>query len=294
MNKFLKILANLLPDSVYISLKHFYHFKEFPNLRNPKTFNEKLHWLKLHDRRPEYTTMVDKYAAKQYIADIVGEEYVIPTLGVWDKFEDIDFDALPNKFVLKTTHDCAGVIICRDKATFDFEAAKKKITAHLKQNYFYEGREWPYKDVKPRIIAEKLIELNDGGELKDIKFLCFNGKPKMLFVEKDRSKGRNGHTVDFFDVDFNHLDITVDGYPNSTQKIEKPVTFELMKELARKLSTGIPHLRVDFYEADGKAYIGELTFYHSSGYFHITPPEWSFTIGEWIELPNLKKQNSNY
>ena len=279
----LRKMSYILPDGVAIRLEYFRSFGRFPNLKNPKRYTEKLQWLKLYDRKPEYSRMVDKYEAKNYIAGIVGQRYIIPNLGVWDSFDEIDFDALPSRFVLKTVHDCGGVVICQDKANFDKEKAKKFLQWHQKRNYYLFQREWPYKNVKPRILAEQYMEDAATGELRDYKFFCFNGQPKALFIASERQTA--GETkFDFFDMDFNHLDIR-NGHPNADVPPEKPVNFERMKELAEKLSASVPHLRVDFYEMNGALYVGELTFFHWSGVVPFEPEQWDYTFGEWIELP---------
>lgn len=271
-------------DEQILKDKYYFRFRKPLNLDNPQTYNEKLQWLKLHDRRPEYTEMVDKYLAKSYVRERIGDEYIIPTLGVWDKFEDIDFDKLPNEFVLKCTHDSGGLVICKDKRHFDYNAAKVKIKKCLKRNYFYVGREWPYKNVEPRILAETYMEDKTFNELRDYKFFCFNGSVKMLFVATNRQSVTEETKFDFFDSDFNHLNIT-NGHDCNSIDVKKPLNFELMKSLAEKLSNGIPHLRVDFYEVDGKPYFGELTFFHWSGLVPFNPPEWDYTLGSWIKLP---------
>lgn len=271
-------------DELYIKIDHFLAMGQWPNLKNPKTFNEKLQWLKLHDKREEYTLMVDKYEAKNYVAGIIGEEYIIPTLGVWDRFEDIDFTELPNQFVLKTTHDSGGVVICKDKQTFDIEKAKKKLNKSLKNNFYYMHREYPYKNVKPRIIAEKFMVDESGVELKDYKFFCFQGEVKFLFVATDRPLDTR---FDFFDEQFNHLPFK-QGHPLAKKEIKKPKGFEEMKRLASELSQGIPHVRVDFYDINGKIYFGELTFFHFSACVPFEPEEWDCKLGEMINLPNDK------
>lgn len=273
-----------VPDDKMLKKMFKFSFGRELNLENPQTFNEKLQWLKLYDRKPIYTTMVDKYEAKKYVADIIGEEYVIPTYGVWDKFGDIDFDTLPDQFVLKCTHDSGGLAICRDKSKFDIKKAGKKINKSLKRNYYWANREWPYKDVKPRIIVEKYMVDESGYELKDYKFFCFNGEMKLLFVAKDRGLETEETKFDFFDEDFNHLPFT-NGHPNSKPPYFKPDNFEKMKELAEKLSKNIPQLRVDFYNINGQIYFGELTFYHWSGLMPFNPPEWDLKLGEMIKLP---------
>ena len=253
------------------------------NLHTPVTYTEKLQWLKLYDHRPEYTTMVDKYAVKEYVAEKIGAEYVIPLLGVWDRAEDIDFDALPELFVLKTTHDSGGIVVCRDKASLNIAAARKKLRYFLNRNYYDHNREWPYKNVPHRIIAEMYMEDSSLKELRDYKFFTFGGKPKVLYIAQGRGSG--GETVaDFFDMEFNHLPFTID-HDMAPIPPEKPANFELMKELAAKLSEGTPQLRVDFYEVDGKVYFGEMTFFHCSGMAPFHPEEWDRIFGDWVTLP---------
>lgn len=269
-------------DKTYIKWNYFFGMGRFPNLDNPQTFNEKLQWLKLHDKHSEYTRMVDKYEAKKYVKEILGEEYIIPTLGVWDKFEDIDFDKLPSQFVLKCTHDSGGLVICPDKSKLDINKAREKINKSLKKNYFLEHREYPYRDVKPRIIAEKFMVDESGTELKDYKFFCFNGKCKMLFVATDRNI--NDVKFDFFDENFNHLPFR-QGHPWANKEIKKPTGFDKMIELSEKLSQNFLHARVDLYDINGKIYFGELTFFHFSGNVPFDPEEWDYKIGEWLILP---------
>ena len=285
--KRIKEFLRFLPDKAYIQLYYFAQFKHFCNLKNPKTYNEKLNWLKLNDRNPEYTKMVDKYEVKKYVSNIIGEEYIIPTLGIWDKFDDIDFDELPEQFVLKCTHDSEGVVIVKDKSSFDVDKARKKINEALKCNFYYIGRAWPYKNIKPRIIAEKYMEDEECGELRDYKFFCFNGEPKAMFIASDRGIGET--KFDYYDLNFNHLNI-IQHYPNSKLKIEKPKNFDKMIELAKILSKNLIHVRVDFYEVNGKVYFGELTFYHFSGFQPFIPEEWDYKFGELI---NLKEELEN-
>lgn len=273
-----------LDDKTYLEKRYKLEMGKNLDLGNPVTYNEKLQWLKLYDRKPIYTKMVDKFEAKSYVSSIIGEEHIIPTYGVWDKFEDIDFDKLPNKFVLKCTHDCGGIIICKDKSKLDIKKAKKKINKCLKKNYYVKYREWPYKDVKPRIIAEKYMVDESGYELKDYKFFCFDGEVKYLFIAKDRANPNEETKFDFFDENFNHLPIT-NGHPNSKPPYFKPDGFEKMRELASKLSKDIPHLRVDFYNINGQIYFGELTFFHWSGFVPFNPPEWDKEFGSLIKLP---------
>ena len=276
--------TRLLPDKLYLSLRFKSRFGRYPNFRDPKTFSEKIQWLKLYDRKPQYTTMVDKYEVKKYVADLIGEQYIIPTLGVWNDFNKINFDALPNQFVLKCTHDSGGLVICRDKTKLDIEKARKKINECLKRNFYYTGREWPYKNVKPRIIAEQYMEDSDTEELRDYKFFCFDGVVRAMFIASERQSENDETKFDFFDENFNHLPFT-NGHPNADVPPSKPACFDQMKQLASQLSKGIPHLRVDFYEVDGKIYFGELTFSHWSGLMPFKPEEWDYKFGSWIKLP---------
>ncbi len=279
-----KGLIKWMPDKPYLKLMYWATTGKRLDLKNPKTFNEKLQWLKLYNRNPKYTTAVDKSMVKQYVSEIIGNQYIIPTLGVWDKFDEIDFDKLPSQFVLKCTHDSGGVIICKDKSEFDIECSKEKINHFLKRKFFYFGREWPYKDVKPRIIAEKYMEDAKTNELRDYKFFCFDGEVKALFVASDRQTKGAETKFDFFDENYKHLDVK-NGHPNASVLPEKPQNFEKMKELAAKLSVGIPHVRVDLYEVNGKIYFGEMTFSHWSGFVPFDPEEWDYKFGDWIKLP---------
>lgn len=428
-------LKRWLSDKVYLTIQYRCLCGKPMNWDNPQTFNEKLQWLKVYDHNPEYTKMVDKYEAKKYVASIIGEEYIIPTLGVWDSVDDIDWDSLPNQFVLKCTHDSGGIVVCRDKSKLDKEVAIKKLETSFKSKFYYSSREWPYKNVKPRVIAERYMEdrpknpavadltdykffcfngepkfcqvirdrnshetidiydmdwnlmsldssafhgktpvekpdnLNDmimvcrelskgiplsridlyqiqdknffgeitlfpyGGmdkfstdewntkigvllnmpgefgegynvfihneleviqydypspELTDYKYFCFNGEPKAIFIASDRLDPTVDTKFDFFDMDFNHLDFR-GGHPNATKPILKPAGFEHMKELARKLSKDIPHVRVDFYDIDGSVYFGELTLYHWGGMAPFDPEEWNYKFGQWLNLP--QKEN---
>jgi len=274
-------ILRILSDKAYLKILFKLRLNKSLNLKNPKTFNEKLQWLKLYDRKPIYTTMVDKYQAKEYVANIIGDEYIIPTLGVWDRFDDIDFDSLPNQFVLKCTHDSGGLVICRDKSTLDKAAAKQKIEKSLKVNYYWRGREWPYKNVKPRIIAEKFLDDGSGDAIYDYKFFCFNGVPKIMYLSRDKSKEPR---TDFFDMSYNHLNMRMRDL-NADVLPEKPECFEEMKHLAAVLSKDIPHVRVDFYMVNKKIYIGEMTFFHCGGFVQVKPEEWNSTMGDWIQLP---------
>lgn len=251
-------------------------------MRRPKTYNAKLQWLKLYDRNKDYITCVDKYEVRDFIKDSIGEKYLIPLIGIYNTIEEIPWGELPDKFVLKCTHGSGTNIICKDKSRLDIEASKKKLKRWMKKNWFWYGREWPYKNVVPRILCEKYMVDESGYELKDYKIFCFNGEPKMMYVATDRGVDTR---FDFFDMEFNHLPI-IQSYKNATKKIKKPYSFEIMKELSRKLSKGFIHIRVDFYDISGRIYFGEMTYYHLSGFSRFIPEKYDEIIGSWIELPS--------
>lgn len=286
-NNFFKNISykffNLLPDKFFIQLKFFKNFHRFPNLKNPKTFNEKLQWLKLYDRNPYYTKLVDKYEVKKIVAEIIGEEYIIPTLGVWNSADEIDFETLPNQFVLKATHDSGRVIICKDKDKLDKEWARKEMAKSLERDFYALTREWPYKNVPRRIIAEEFMEDIKTRELRDYKFFCINGKVELLFIATGRQTQKEPY-FDFFDANFNHLPFK-HGHPNAPIKLEKPKNFDLMKILSEKLSFNLPQIRVDLYEINGQVYFGELTLFHHSGLVQFDPQIWDYKLGEMLKLP---------
>lgn len=279
---------NKMDDEKYLQKLYYSIFGKELRLNNPQTYNEKLQWLKLYNRKKEYTEMVDKARAKEYVSKIIGSDYVIPTIGIYDSFSNIDFSSLPNQFVIKCTHDSGGIVICRDKSSFDQKTAFRKIQKSLKNNYYLQWREWPYKDVPHKIIIEQYMEDQNTRELRDYKFFTFGGKVKLMFIATDRQSTSEETKFDFFDENYNHLNIN-NGHPNAHSIPQKPENFELMKELAEKLSVGIPHLRVDFYEINGKVYFGELTFFHWSGLVPFEPEEWDEIMGEWIVLPNKEE-----
>ena len=268
------------------------------NLDNPKTYNEKLQWLKLYDRNPLYTKLVDKYEVKEYIANIIGKEHIIPTIGVWNNENDIDFDSLPQRFVLKCTHDSGGVIICTDKSKLDIQETKKKLHNGLKRDYFYVNREWPYKNVPHRIIAEEFMEdkSQDAGQmegLRDYKFFCFNGEPKMVYVGSARLGGSH---IDHFDMDFNLLPFERH-FGHAKETPQRPRMFEEMKSIAKTLCQGFAHVRVDLYTINNQIYFGELTFHPGAGFREFRPIDWDYKIGEWLKLPEkdyyLNKNNTS-
>lgn len=275
-------LINWMPDDIYAKLVFKATFGCQLNLDNPKSFNEKLQWLKLYNRRPEYTMMVDKYRVREYIKQKIGEEYLIPLLGVWERVEDIDFNELPAQFVLKCNHDQGSVVICKDKNQFDENAAKEKLKNKLVKNHYWPTREWPYKNIKPCVICEKYMEDEGKEELSDYKVLCFNGEPKLIEVHRGRFGGK--HTQDFYDVKWKKTGFNQPDVPMSDEIMEKPAFVELMLDLSRKLADGIPHVRVDWYYANEHLYFSELTFYDASGFdpFEGNQDE---EIGSWLQLP---------
>lgn len=276
-------------DKLYLNLRYLFTFGKTVNWENPQTYNEKLQWLKIYDRTPLYTIMVDKYLVKKYVSEIIGDKYIIPTIGVWDNVDDIDFKTLPDKFVLKCNHNSGGgMFICKDKSKIDYSKVRAGLKKGLQDNYYIWNREWPYKNVPRKIIAEKYMEDKITGELRDYKFFCFDGDIKGLFIATDRSKGEHSVCFDFFDEDFNHLSL-LHGHPNAKQIPNKPSKFEEMKEIARTLSKGIPHIRVDLYEINGEVYFGELTFSHWGGFMPFIPPDWDLKFGEWIHLKKIEK-----
>lgn len=277
-------IAPFVPDKLYLHIKYYLSMGKVLHLNNPQTFNEKIQWLKLYGRRPIDTILSDKYAVKEFIAKTIGSQYVIPLLGVWDRFEDIDFDKLPNQFVLKCTHDSGGIVVCKDKSTLDVEGARVLLTKGLKHDYYVYSREKAYKNIPRKIIAEEYKEDSITKELRDYKFFCFDGVPKIFFVASDRQNKEEETKFDFFDMEYNHLPFT-NGHPNSDVLPQKPLRFEEMKELAAKLSQGIPHVRVDFYEVNGQVFFGEMTYSHWGGMTPFNPEEWDRTIGGWIQLP---------
>lgn len=272
-----------IPDKIYLKWKYKLNMNKKLDLENPKTFNEKLQWLKLYDRKNEYTKMVDKHLVRNYVEEKIGNEYLIPLLGVYESFKDIDFDSLPNQFVIKPNHTSGDVYICKDKNKINYSKLEKMIQKWLKRKYYYYHREWPYKNVKPKIVIEKYM----GDNINDYKFMCFNGEVKCSFVCSDRNSN-NGLHVTFFDKDFKKMPFERH-YPSSKEDIKKPFNYEKMIELAEIFSKEIPFVRVDFYEIDNKIYFGELTFYPGSGYEEFTPEEYDKILGDWIPISMVRK-----
>ena len=273
-----------IPDKLYLRIKYYIRMGKPLHLNAPVTFNEKLQWLKLYGRRPIDTMLSDKYAVKEYITQKIGAQYVIPLIGVWDRFEDIDFNILPEQFVLKCTHDSGGIVICKNKKEFNYDAAKKILNKGLANDFYVFSREKAYKNIPRRIIAEEYREDPITGELRDYKFFCFDGVPKALFIASDRQVEGEETKFDFFVMYYNHLPFT-NGHPNAKLLPQKPEKFEEMKRLASVLSEGIPHVRVDFYEVSGRVYFGEMTYSHWGGMTPFEPEEWDYKFGSWIHLP---------
>lgn len=270
-----------MSDKVYTEIEYYLNIGEPLNLSKPKLFNEKLQWLKLYDHNPRYTIMVDKYRVRNYIEEVLGKQYLIPLLGVWDNPDDINFGNLPNQFVLKCNHNSGtGMCICRNKKDLDLSKVKRELRKGLREDYYLLHREWPYKDVPRKIIAEKYMVDEGGDVLTDYKFFCFGGRPRVMYISND---GADSPRTDFFDMDFNHIPIKMKD-PNAEKIPTKPQNFELMKELAGRISQGFPFLRTDFYEIDGKVYVGELTLYHNAGLSRIEPKEWNYKLGDYLEL----------
>lgn len=274
-----KGLLNWLPDKVYLKIIFRANMGYKLNLTNPKTFSEKLQWIKVYKRESIWSKMVDKYEVREYIAETIGKQYLIPSLGVYNTFEEIDFDKLPQKFVLKCTHDSGGLIICKDKNRLDKDFAKKKIEKCLNKNYFYWGREWPYKNVKPRIVCEEFISDSDNTP-DDYKVLCFNGKAKLIELHRGRF---DNHTQDFYDINWNKTDISQDGI-TSDIIYERPNKLEEMIRLSEKIAQGIPHVRIDWFIINDKLYFGEITFFDGSGLDPFDKKEYDYMLGSWINL----------
>ena len=271
--------AGIWPDKMYLSLTFYSKFGYWIDWEHPQTFNEKLNWLKLNYRNPLLTKMADKYEVKAIVKKLIGEEHVVPCFGVWDRFEDIDFDKLPNQFVLKTTGDSSGTFICKDKAKLDMVKAKEHVMKGLGRNYYYKCREWVYKDIKPRIIADQLLDDGSGHELIDYKFWCFNGEPRVMYcTNKARDIFENFYDMDFRPIMIDH------GFKRHQPEFSKPAEFYSMKQLAAKLSKDFPFVRVDFFDVDGHVWFGEFTFYDWAG---LKPfgGDWDDKLGEWIKLP---------
>lgn len=282
LNKY--ALLNILSDELHTKLKYRLKMGRSLNLNNPQTFTEKLSWLKLYDHDPRYLALVDKWDVMEHVANTIGSNYCVKKYGVWDSFDEIDFDALPDQFVLKSTNDSGSTVICKDKSTFDKAAAREKLNCSKKRSYYWYNREWQYKHLKHRILAEEYLTDASGDGLIDYKFFCFDGKPEFMFIATGRATGNT--RFDFFDMDFQWIPVK-QHYPNADVRPSKPAHFEEMKELAQKLSQGLKHVRVDFFLANDQVYFGELTFVHFGGYERFEPSQYDYEFGKLLTLPEL-------
>lgn len=277
-------LFNWMDDKQYLKILYLTQMGKKLNLDNPKTFNEKIQWLKLYYRDSKYTDYVDKYKVREYIEAKLGQEYLIPLLGVYEKVEDINWDELPDKFVLKCTHGSHCNIICKDKNQLDIERAKKKLSKWMNKSWYWFGREWPYKNVDRKIVCEAFMVDEQFDDLPDYKFMCFNGEPKLVLVCRNRTEESSGN-YDFYDINWNLTDIKRPNQPSSLEPIKKPESFDVMVKFAKKLAEGFPFSRIDFYEVNGKVYFGEITFFPASGLGEFSPKEYDEELGKWIVLP---------
>ena len=276
-------LIDFIPDKFYLKLQYRLIFDKKLDFKKTETFNEKLQWLKLYNKNPAHTVMADKYLVKEYVSEKIGDQYVAKLLGVWDRIDEIDLTQLPDKFVLKTTHDCGGVVVCKDKAVLNLEKAKLFLHKHMKRKYFYHCREWPYKNIKPRIIAEEFLEDADNEVLPVYKILCFNGVPKIIqTIQNDKTPNE---TIDYFDTNWNILDLR-QNYPNSAKPLSRPPRLDEMLAISEQLAKGTSFIRVDLYSANGNIYFSEFTFFSDAGFAPFYPNDWDKTLGDWITLPN--------
>ena len=281
----------IIPDSWYLKFRYKEAFGKTLNLKNPQTFNEKIQWLKINDRNPLYHKLVDKYEVKTIVANLIGEEYIIPTIceRVSTLYE-LDKSKLPNQFVLKCNHDAASVVVCKDKSTFDWEIAEIRLNQCLHRDYYhFENKQWAYKGIKPYIFAEQYMEDVETQDLPDYKFYCFNGKVKCIFVGRDRFTSEKGVLVNLYDRDWNKLPFE-HYHPNYEGNIPRPQNLDEMIEIAEKLAKYLnnPFIRIDLYDINGKVYFGEFTFYPGGGVEEFRPKIWDYTLGSWIDLSGIK------
>ena len=277
-------LLNLVSDELYVKAKYRFIMGHPMNDKNPQSYTEKINWLKLHDHNPVYTSLVDKWEVTQFVRDRIGDEYIIPKYAIWDTIEQIDLSILPEQFVLKCTNDSGGIVICKDKSQFKLENYKSILERSLHTNYYWLDREWPYKNVKPRILAEQYVEDRESDGLPDYKFFCFDGKPQFMFVATGRASGNT--CFDFFDMNYEWLPVK-QHYPNAKIKPQKPSGFDEMKSLAEILSFGFKHVRVDFFQANGRVYFGEMTFCHFGGYERFQPESFDYEFGKYLNIDDL-------
>ena len=279
-------LLNVFSDKLFIRFGYYCRFGECLDLSNPKSFNQKLNWLKLYGRKIEYSALVDKFEVKKYVGNIIGSQYIIPTLAIWNKIEDINWNELPDEFIIKCTHDSHSYSICKNKLDFNFEATKLMLSQKMKSNLYWWAREWPYKNVKPRIIVEKLLTDSSAEDLKDYKFFCFNGKVKCFKIDFDRF---SQHRANYYDINCNLMDIGEEICPPDYEReITIPGNIGEMIYLSEKLAAGIPFVRIDFYNVNNKIYFGEMTFFPAEGWGRFIDKKNDYTLGSWINLENIK------
>jgi hypothetical protein len=269
-----------IPDEPYLKMVYFIKTGKHLNLKKPVTFCDKQNWLKLHDKHPEYSDLADKIKVGQYVTKKMGREMTFPILGIWDHYNEIDFNSLPDEFVLKCNHDSGSVKVIHDKSKINHDILSAFFESRLKINNYVLGREYPYKDIVPKIYAERYMTPAGHDDIEDYKFFCFNGKPVILFVATDRSTDCK---FDFYDMDFKHLDI-INIHPQSGRTIEKPKCFEEMKQVASILSQDMKFVRIDLYEIEGKVYFGEFTFFHGGGFWPMKPECWEYDLGKLISI----------
>lgn len=280
---------NKTSDQEYLSKRFRAAFGRDIDLHNPHSFNEKMQWLKLYNRKEEYTVMVDKYRVREYISRTIGEDYLIPLLGVWDNAEAIEFEQLPKQFVLKCNHNSGkGMIICKNKDLLDIPSTKKTLRDGLNENYYLLNREWPYKNVERRIIAEKYMVDGQTQQLIDYKVHCFNGIPRFVLVCSDRFS-KDGVKEDFYDINWNRIPVSRPNKRTSAQDVPRPEQLDEILEISKALANNIPFLRTDFYIINGKVYFGEITFFPASGFSSFVPKDWDDIFGSWIKLPQVKQ-----
>lgn len=280
-------LEKNIPHDVFLKRKYFENTGKILNLQSPTTYNEKLQWQKLYDHNPLYTMLVDKYAVREFVEKKIGTEYLVNLYGVYNHFNEIDFKSLPERFVLKCTHDCGSIIVCTDKSKLNVKRARKRLKTAMERNYFYYSREWPYKNVSPKIVCEEYLIDNDSDELRDYKIFCFNGRPKLIQVHFDRF---SSHKTNTYSTEWKLLDVSFSNYPSDPEaNIPRPEKLNLMLQLASRLSEGLPQARVDFYYVNNQIYFGEITFFHAGGMAPFVPESFNEDLGKLIDLSLVKQ-----
>ena len=277
-----------LPDSLYLKIQYRAIMGDRLNLNHPKSFNEKLQWLKIHDRKAEYIQYADKYCVRDFVKRIIGEQYLVKLLGTWDNADNIDYSILPNQFVMKGSHDSGSVVVCRNKEILNTETTTKEMREVLKKNNYYYGRDWPYKDIKPRIIAEEFLDNGPKG-LIDYKFYCFHGEPKFLYISQGLENHSTAH-ITFYGLDKVKMPFQRADYPTHEVEPVFPKNFDDMIGIARKLAIAVnaPFIRIDLYNIKERILFSEITFRPCSGYMRFTPKEWDYKVGAMLHLKQEK------